>query len=581
MRITSLINHRTTASDTRPHDTRQHGTLPHRLATGLALAAGMLLAVGTAQAERYQAAYGFGDARTAAYDELETPDGGSITVGTVTGLDPLNPQRNVVVTRYDRLGNVVWSNQYDTGFDDYGWTITALQQGGYAIGGWTARPAAGFNEPLENLIFTIDANGNQIWARHYIGTLGADAVHATGLSDAGTSIIQASNGDLVMTAHRRGVPMLIRVRSSDGQVVAIVTYETPAGVPPVAVGFTDLVELPNQDLIVSGSLREFDAAGFPVNTDVLALRARPQLVWVNSARYDNGLTKVGSQFLSEDEGRGIDLTGGPAGIEFLAIGGRTDFGFRAGFGLPSQSAAHILVIDENLNDLFWDAYDPLLGASPTAASTAFWDMGFAAFSYDFARGEYLMGGTSTASNTGLVRHAAMFVTPPGGPARASLEYAPFSEGHAAYFNDRACGYQLAGQVVSSFAPILPIRPAGKYVVNTWDNLSSGCFEARRDLREIDLGPRPQFVPRNDVFRDGDQRFQFQVTPDIRTVILCREDRCTPCRPDFDNNGTLNIFDILAFFAAFGAANPAADINNDGLFNIFDILDFFALFGNGC
>lgn len=46
-------------------------------------------------------------------------------------------------------------------------------------------------------------------------------------------------------------------------------------------------------------------------------------------------------------------------------------------------------------------------------------------------------------------------------------------------------------------------------------------------------------------------------------------------------GELNVFDILGFFTAFGAADPAADIDRDSDRDIFDIFAFFAAFGAGC
>lgn len=54
-----------------------------------------------------------------------------------------------------------------------------------------------------------------------------------------------------------------------------------------------------------------------------------------------------------------------------------------------------------------------------------------------------------------------------------------------------------------------------------------------------------------------------------------------CVADLDGNGSLDIFDILAFFGLFGAADVRADFTSDGVLNIFDILNFFSEFGAGC
>lgn len=55
-----------------------------------------------------------------------------------------------------------------------------------------------------------------------------------------------------------------------------------------------------------------------------------------------------------------------------------------------------------------------------------------------------------------------------------------------------------------------------------------------------------------------------------------------CRADFDNNGSLNFFDISAFISAFSAQDNAADIAEPfGVFNFFDVSAYIGLFNAGC
>ncbi|MDF1810413.1 MAG: GC-type dockerin domain-anchored protein [Phycisphaerales bacterium] len=54
-----------------------------------------------------------------------------------------------------------------------------------------------------------------------------------------------------------------------------------------------------------------------------------------------------------------------------------------------------------------------------------------------------------------------------------------------------------------------------------------------------------------------------------------------CPIDYDNNGTLNFFDVSAFLNAFSTQDPIADLTNDGIFNFFDISSFLTQFSNGC
>jgi len=60
------------------------------------------------------------------------------------------------------------------------------------------------------------------------------------------------------------------------------------------------------------------------------------------------------------------------------------------------------------------------------------------------------------------------------------------------------------------------------------------------------------------------------------------DGCTgPCPADFNNDGTLNFFDVSAFIVAFTNEEPLADFNSDGQFNFFDVSEFIVVFNNGC
>ncbi|MCA9276232.1 MAG: hypothetical protein KDA29_09420 [Phycisphaerales bacterium] len=54
-----------------------------------------------------------------------------------------------------------------------------------------------------------------------------------------------------------------------------------------------------------------------------------------------------------------------------------------------------------------------------------------------------------------------------------------------------------------------------------------------------------------------------------------------CTVDFNNDGTLNFFDVSAFLAAYLDNNPAADFNGDGLLNFFDVSAFLVDFSAGC
>ena len=56
---------------------------------------------------------------------------------------------------------------------------------------------------------------------------------------------------------------------------------------------------------------------------------------------------------------------------------------------------------------------------------------------------------------------------------------------------------------------------------------------------------------------------------------------SPCRADLDMDGTLTIFDFLAFQNLFDAGDPIADFDGDGSLTIFDFLAFQNEFDLGC
>ncbi|MEQ8317713.1 MAG: GC-type dockerin domain-anchored protein [Phycisphaerales bacterium] len=55
----------------------------------------------------------------------------------------------------------------------------------------------------------------------------------------------------------------------------------------------------------------------------------------------------------------------------------------------------------------------------------------------------------------------------------------------------------------------------------------------------------------------------------------------PCRADIDGDGSLTIFDFLAFQNLFDAGDLAADFDGDGQLTIFDFLQFQNEFDAGC
>ena len=54
-----------------------------------------------------------------------------------------------------------------------------------------------------------------------------------------------------------------------------------------------------------------------------------------------------------------------------------------------------------------------------------------------------------------------------------------------------------------------------------------------------------------------------------------------CRADFNDDGIVNTFDVIAYLRAYNAADPRADMNGDGIVNTLDFLVFLNAYNEGC
>lgn len=54
-----------------------------------------------------------------------------------------------------------------------------------------------------------------------------------------------------------------------------------------------------------------------------------------------------------------------------------------------------------------------------------------------------------------------------------------------------------------------------------------------------------------------------------------------CPVDIDGDGSVNVFDLFAFLAAYAEQDPVADWNNDNAWSVFDLFDYLADYNTGC
>ena len=72
-----------------------------------------------------------------------------------------------------------------------------------------------------------------------------------------------------------------------------------------------------------------------------------------------------------------------------------------------------------------------------------------------------------------------------------------------------------------------------------------------------------------------------VMADLNGVRAWRSDRAPLCLGDFDRDGDADGDDIIAFFAAWDAGNPSADIDGINGTDGDDVIVFFGAWDSGC
>merc|ERR1712029_1098504 len=62
-------------------------------------------------------------------------------------------------------------------------------------------------------------------------------------------------------------------------------------------------------------------------------------------------------------------------------------------------------------------------------------------------------------------------------------------------------------------------------------------------------------------------------------VSCGDDSCQPpCPGDFDENGSIDVDDLLAVIGHFGSSNPLYDLDGNGTVDVDDLLQIISAFG---
>lgn len=115
--------------------------------------------------------------------------------------------RDVVITRLNHLGEIVFAKVYKPGLDQrggHGRDLFKSRDGNFLICGASA---TGDNNEVDNFLLKIDPDGNMIWLRHYI---------VESLAFEANTIFELLNGDIVCAGADDGRDLLI-VQKSDSE----------------------------------------------------------------------------------------------------------------------------------------------------------------------------------------------------------------------------------------------------------------------------------------------------------------------------------------------------------------------------
>ena len=532
------------------HAQRSASRKANSTATIAAAAAVLLGAAGAADAQRYELALGGPNTNELAYDvEVITADGDYVTVGSISSSIA---NTDIHVARFDRLGNKLWDTTYAAEGFGVGYSIDVLESGDLVLAGISA--LSGPNRIAETVVMRLRPDSSVVWSRRFAGTAFTDPIHTP---EVGPSLDVGVEDAIYVTSVLNGDPVAMRLRP-DGSLVWANSYFYPFDDREVVPAFSDVkYDRANDQIVVSGTVR---IDGPTPGTNLERLQD-PMLVRLRAA---NGAYVFATHTnLSANEdidtpevGEGLDLN---IQTGTIALAGESDRSSITG-GPISQL---LTLSDFGLNTLVANRF-----GSPNADSRT----GSAAVRY--------------SDDRRLIAVAGSF-SPAGGPASLTL------------FDDNAMGLQrrhLADQ--ANLDAIVPAPSCGwlaagriagfliggvddMFHVKTNNLLDTGCNQQPQLLEDlVDLLTLDLHLEREPL----DIIAGYSVDPFDpfdQEAALCFSPFCAPCRVDWNNDGVVNILDVVAFITTWNAMGPGADFNNDGVINILDVVAFITAWNNGC
>jgi len=115
---------------------------------------------------------------------VETSDGGLVVTGYT---DSFGNSGQVYLLKTDSSGNLLWEKNFGGTDNDIGYSVVETSDGGFVVTGGTSS----FGNGYQVYLLKTDSSGNLLWEKNFGGTD----------SDDGYSVVETSDGGLVVTGH--------------------------------------------------------------------------------------------------------------------------------------------------------------------------------------------------------------------------------------------------------------------------------------------------------------------------------------------------------------------------------------------
>jgi hypothetical protein len=196
---------------------------------------------------------------------LQTMDGGYIMTGLTTSI--MNNSRDIMLVKTDDNGNELWKTSYGGASNDYGVKVLQSTDGCYFIAGTTSSQGAGQDDMF---LLKTDSQGNELWTKTYGSTNFEYCTDFTNLASGGYALtgLQRENGESDI--------FVVKVDSAGNEI-----WNNSYGGYFDDVGGS-VIENSNGDLVITGSMSDSVSSGNFLELCVLKIDNLGNELWIKT-----------------------------------------------------------------------------------------------------------------------------------------------------------------------------------------------------------------------------------------------------------------------------------------------------------